>query len=541
MDKKNLKRTVASIFAATTMAFTVIAPTMFDSVPINNVEISASAASISMSASEYQNGLHIYNYLKSNTSWTDSAICGVMAHLYAESRFISTAVNPNSGAYGVAQWLGVRLTNLKKCSYYSSIDVQLNFMLNELKDTRSFAVANSAIANARNNTASETYNVAYNFRRNFGWSPIPNPILNPSQEENCKTVASTAKDFFNTYVTKSGNNSGGSSGGSSYSVNYVKSFAKGTVLYTDAGSGKISMTLSAAGTYTIVEEKTVNDVKYGKFKSGAGWAALSAVTITERDVNYTKSFPKGTVLYKDAGSGEVSQTLTAAGTFTIVKEKTVSGVTYGKFKSGAGWAVLSGTIIIDPDKPANTGKITKADIDEVCSKYNYASGQFWTATSGTRFLSSCKSAAPSSMCNGDKTSYVSYSYYGASQCYVFADYVMANVASNKKGSTVELPSGQFSWAVGSVHNGFKKYSAENCGGLKVGDIIRGYGNNGLSDQHSAIVYDIDKSGNITFLEVWGSSGQISFSEHFGGWSRSPRTYEGLKNNWGINYVIRYEG
>ena len=128
-------------------------------------------------------------------------------------------------------------------------------------------------------------------------------------------------------------------------VNYTVSLAKGTAIYKDAGSSTVNQYLSAAGTYTITKEKTVNNVKYGYLKSGAGWVKLSSSSSTpvntgEISVNYTKYLAKGTAIYKDAGSSTVNQYLSAAGTFTITKEKTVNNVKYGYLKSGAGWVKL---------------------------------------------------------------------------------------------------------------------------------------------------------------------------------------------------------
>ena len=54
---------------------------------------------------------------------------------------------------------------------------------------------------------------------------------------------------------------------------YTRTLNSGTPIYKEIGkpaTGKISV----ATKYTIVEEKTVNYVKYGKLKSGAGWVEL---------------------------------------------------------------------------------------------------------------------------------------------------------------------------------------------------------------------------------------------------------------------------
>ncbi len=246
---------------------------------------------------------------------------------------------------------------------------------------------------------------------------------------------------------------------------------------------------------------------------------FGTITVSAATVNYTKSFPKGTVLYTDAGSGKVSQTLTAAGTFTIVKEKTVSGVTYGKFKSGAGWAVLSVNVI-------------PTDILTVCTKYNYASGRYWIAATANRRLSSCQNAAPSS---ANVKGYASYSYLNASQSEGFANYVMANVISNKIGKKVELPE-HSNWAMNSSYNGFKKYPAVSVTNLKVGDIVCAKGMNGLSGKHSAVVCSVSAS-SVTFLECMDTTGQIQRSSKFSGYTCSLNDFKKLN----LAYIIRYEG
>lgn len=60
---------------------------------------------------------------------------------------------------------------------------------------------------------------------------------------------------------------------------YTKTLNSGTPIYTEIGkaaTGKITTTT----VYTIVEEKTVNDIKYGKLKSGAGWVELEKLKRT---------------------------------------------------------------------------------------------------------------------------------------------------------------------------------------------------------------------------------------------------------------------
>ena len=131
------------------------------------------------------------------------------------------------------------------------------------------------------------------------------------------------------------------SGNENQNCPYTKRFESGTKLYAAPGSSQVTTTLTSANVYTIVEEQTVNGVKYGKFKSGAGWAILSEnLNWGPVATNYTKRFEKGTKLYTAAGSSEVKTTLSEGSVFTIVQEQMVNGVKYGMFKSGAGWAIL---------------------------------------------------------------------------------------------------------------------------------------------------------------------------------------------------------
>ena len=70
---------------------------------------------------------------------------------------------------------------------------------------------------------------------------------------------------------------------------YTKTLSSGTPIYAEIGktaTGKITTTTI----YTIVEEKTVNNIKYGKLKSGAGWVELAKLkrTFNINNVNDVK-------------------------------------------------------------------------------------------------------------------------------------------------------------------------------------------------------------------------------------------------------------
>ncbi|WP_019680182.1 phage tail tip lysozyme [Ruminococcus flavefaciens] len=346
MKKINLRRTITGIVVTSAMAFTAIAPTAISStVNFGPTAITAEAANINMTQDEYQRGLHIYNYLKSHTNWNDGAICGLLAHMYKESRFISTATNSSSGAYGVAQWLGSRKAELMRRSNYSNVDVQLNFLIDEVYNRDScasddFKISREAILNATNN-AQGAYNTAFRFRLNFGWGVSNINGGTSAQRADCTERAKEARDFFYnkfadgiiiddsfTYTT----------------VNYTTRLEKNTPIYANPGDTTPVSSISVATLYTIVQEATNSTSKYGKLKSGAGWVKLSGSNNNNTGIiivePYIVRLPAGTKIYKEPGSSTVVQTLSTGGSFTIIKEQTVSGVKYGYLKSGIGWVKL---------------------------------------------------------------------------------------------------------------------------------------------------------------------------------------------------------
>ena len=63
------------------------------------------------------------------------------------------------------------------------------------------------------------------------------------------------------------------------------------------------------------------------------------ITLVTAKVNtYTKSLKSSDLLYDTAG-GKVIGTVGATGVFTIVEDKNINGVVYGKLKSGVGWVI----------------------------------------------------------------------------------------------------------------------------------------------------------------------------------------------------------
>ena len=80
------------------------------------------------------------DFFISKADYTKEQAAGIVAGLMGESRtnLDPNSVNPTSGAYGVAQWLGIRLVNLKefadtKKKPYSEFNIQLEFIALEMK------------------------------------------------------------------------------------------------------------------------------------------------------------------------------------------------------------------------------------------------------------------------------------------------------------------------------------------------------------------------------------------------------------------------
>jgi hypothetical protein len=195
----------------------------------------------------------------------------------------------------------------------------------------------------------------------------------------------------------------------------IVTLAAGTNIY-DTPGGKRVGDISVSNKFTIVEEKTVGDTKYGKLKSGAGWVILeitkpttnttfkvgdlvkinsnavyyngggipewvkrenwyistisndravlglneaknrniqspintkylTLVTAAKEKSNKPEPFKeyrvslKSTDLVFITAGGATNGTVGSTGVFTIVEDKVINGVTYGKLKSGLGWVV----------------------------------------------------------------------------------------------------------------------------------------------------------------------------------------------------------
>lgn len=68
-----------------------------------------------------------------NKGLTREQAAGLVGNLMRESNMISNATNPNSGAYGLGQWLGNRKTRLfRRYGYHPTFEQQLDYVWDEL-------------------------------------------------------------------------------------------------------------------------------------------------------------------------------------------------------------------------------------------------------------------------------------------------------------------------------------------------------------------------------------------------------------------------
>ena len=202
---------------------------------------------------------------------------------------------------------------------------------------------------------------------------------------------------------------------------YTVDLSANATIYDAAGGKKVG-SVNMATKYTIIEDKKVGYITYGKLKSGVGWVVVKDetpketpkaptssfktgdlvsiksgaryyngggipnwvvaekwyissisgdravlglnekknrniqspintkdITLVTAKVNtYTKSLRASDLLYSSAG-GRIIGTVGATGVFTIVEDKNINGIVYGKLKSGAGWVICynNSTIKVD--------------------------------------------------------------------------------------------------------------------------------------------------------------------------------------------------
>lgn len=122
-------------------------------VQTGKVTTTSTAPNIASTSSNYASGSSteaaVWNFFKSK-GFSDSATAGVMGNLRQESGLNTTARNPTSGATGIAQWLGGRLTGLKNFAgsqgtSWTNLNTQLEWLWKELNgaDATTKSIINS--------------------------------------------------------------------------------------------------------------------------------------------------------------------------------------------------------------------------------------------------------------------------------------------------------------------------------------------------------------------------------------------------------------
>ena len=201
-----------------------------------------------------------------------------------------------------------------------------------------------------------------------------------------------------------------------------------------------------------------------------------------------------------------------------------------------------------------SGGITTEMIQQVCDKYGYQNGKYWCVyeNDGTRVSGNQSGNLFTDRENGCSTRmatvayrldagdhpvesgnyYKSYNYMNQYECHGFACYVMAKVVQRKTGRDRDVVPRM------GDRNGWKRIPADKATDLKVGDIVR------IEDdynQHSAVVYSIDKKGRATFLESGGgASCRIRLGKGFN-FSEELDTLEKIRSRYTLEYVYRYTG
>lgn len=139
---------------------------------------------------------NIFNYLTDKLGYSKAAACGIVANIDVETggHFTPKAGNPKQ-CYGLIQWQGGRLTNLKSwCDKngkdYHSIQGQLDFMDWELKNTNTYGTYEKLLECKQSKKGA--YKAGFNF---CYWYERPNNKKNAS-----KYRGNLAKKYYQEFV-----------------------------------------------------------------------------------------------------------------------------------------------------------------------------------------------------------------------------------------------------------------------------------------------------------------------------------------------------
>ena len=104
-------------------------------------------------------------YVLYKAGYNSAAISGILANIEAESDFDPNNYGDHGTSYGLCQWRLERLEALKKRSNYTSVEVQAQFIADELEGKTGYSYYTSVGTYLKNvdNTAQGAYDAGYKF------------------------------------------------------------------------------------------------------------------------------------------------------------------------------------------------------------------------------------------------------------------------------------------------------------------------------------------------------------------------------------------
>lgn len=204
----------------------------------------------------------------------------------------------------------------------------------------------------------------FTFHKMFAATGCPGPYI----ESRAKEIVKKINSKLNSSKTKNDN---------------VSTFKVGDLVSIDASAtyydgGSIPSWVKEDKWYisSIKNKRAVlglNEKKNRNIQSPINTKFLSICSATPVFKSYTISLKATDVIYKDPTNikGYTSK-IGKAGVYTIIEEKTVSGVKYGKLKSGAGWVKLN----TSTNSSTKQGVIKKGDKVKVANAVQYNGKSF---------------------------------------------------------------------------------------------------------------------------------------------------------------------
>lgn len=186
----------------------------------------------------------------------------------------------------------------------------------------------------------------------------------------------------------------------------------------------------------------------------------------------------------------------------------------------------------EPQEEEQQGPITTKLLKEVSHHYGLTEGSYWTEYQGEYRYRSVSDDLWGSIRPAGSGGYQSCNYQNQYECHGFACYVLAKAVTRLRGEDTEVVPRT------ADASGFVKLMPDQVDDLRIGDIVRV---EGVSYQHTALLYDITEDGRLIFLESGGGNRcRIRLGV---GFNHDPAydTLEAIKNRYALEYVYRYVG